>query len=235
MNLLTNIDEEYKKIKNDGRIGFDENYHHYRKIKFNNSYSSNAFWCLKQKKMKFIIEEEIDKIKLYLTDADIIDLIIKLDEEYYNMIIKSFYNLYIESGQEFLFSVSDINYTTLGLKFTDKERLKFNKQIETKADFCINFEDLVNLVNLIIAKEKYAMELAHAPSFNRVKRQLAKFISLANFYKYNDDVSKKYLQKIGYKISATEIYSVYSINDWNQSKIDIKFNNNEEFEKLFIK
>ncbi|KYQ01862.1 hypothetical protein OWP15_11565 [Bacillus paranthracis] len=229
MNLLINMDKEYQKIKSSGQK-YNQSYYHYQEVEFDNSYSNNSFLCLKQGKIKFLIVEEVDRIKLHLTDADIIDLISKLEKELFDILINSFYMLYENVGVDFQFTVNAIRYTCLGLKFSDKERrMVFNKQIETKADFAINFEDLVNLINLILAKEHFAEELTTRNSLDRIKRQLVKYISLSKFYRDADEDSKKYLQQIGYDINSDDVFSVYQ-KPWLQSKIDKKFNEIKLFE-----
>ncbi|PGE10200.1 hypothetical protein COM54_15520 [Bacillus toyonensis] len=233
MNLLKEMDEEYKRLKTDGQI-YAYNYYHYHNIKIHNEYSSNSFLCLKQIKVKFLIVEEIDKIKLYLTDADIIDLIIKLEQKLFDMLLNSFYQLYTGLSNDFKFTINDIEYISSGLHFSNSDKIMyFNTQIETKADFDISLEDLINLINLILAKEQFAMDLTNGNSINRIKRQLAKFIALSKFYRNKDNNSLKYLEQIKYDLKSDNIFLVYR-NYKGQSRIDKKFDDNKLFEKYFI-
>ncbi|WP_419393436.1 hypothetical protein [Cytobacillus praedii] len=231
MNFLIEIDKEYAKAKNsDQHYKF---YYHYLDINIKNSQSHNSFLCLKQDKVKFLIIEEIDNIKLYLSDADIIDIITKLEEKSFNILINSFFELYNENNAEFVFQINGQEYKTFGLKFDSKDKYVFNTQIETKADFPISFEDLINLLNLIFAKEIHSMNLFD-PGFHRLKRQLAKYIALSNYYRdYNNNKFKHYLENIGYNIQKDNVFSVYN-NEYKQKNIDEKFNITEVFENIII-
>lgn len=227
------MDEEYQRLKTHGQM-YAYNYYHYHNIKIHNEYSNNSFVCLKQVKVKFLIIEEINKIKLYLTDADIIDLIIKLEQNLYDMLLNSFYKLYTGISDAFKFTINEIDYSSLGLHFLDTDKkIYFNTQIETKADFDISLEDLINLINLILAKEQFAMDLTKEHSINRTKRQLAKFIALSKFYRNKDHDSIKYLEQIEYDMRSDDVFWVYS-NYRAQSRIDKKFDDNKLFEKHFI-
>lgn len=235
MNLLNNLDEEYKNLRTNGEKLYDGRYYYYQKIDFKDSYSNNTFWCLKQRKTRFVIIKELNNVKLYLSDADIIEIIASLNSKEFGLLMESFNKMYRGDSEEFFFRIGDQNYTTLGLKFLDVEkRLCFSIQIETKADIHISFEDLIYVLNLILAKEQAAMNLAKKTNFNRLKRQLAKYIVLSKFYKCNDENCKTYLQQIGYDVIAPDIHTVYN-DDRKQRHIDNKFNDEEIFERLFIK
>lgn len=229
-NLLNNLDTEYLKYKSDRLKVYDKNYYHYQDIIINTTYSNNKFLCLKQQKIRYVIVDGLHKIKLYLKDSDIIDMIIKLPPLFFDLLIASFYKLYSNIGNNFYFSINGVQYKFLGLPFSEKEQQSFGFDLETKADFPITFGDLVILINLILAKEKAAMDLAISPSFNRLQRQLAKYISLSKFYRDGDAVVKKYLEEINYDVTKDNIYAVY-FNDWKQREIDRKFNNILLFEK----
>ncbi|WP_226701144.1 hypothetical protein [Priestia aryabhattai] len=235
MNFLNNLDVEYRNFNTQGEKLYDRGYYHYQQVNFKDSYSNSTFWCLKQRKTRFIIVEELHNVKLYLTDADIIELITDLEIEVFNMLIESFHQLYLGYGEEFSFRIGEEEYSTLGLKFSeDEKKFYFSSQIETKADVLISFEDLVYLLNLILAKEEAAMNLTKEISFNRSKRQLAKYIVLSKFYRNEDKVCEEYLKEINYNYELPDIRSVYN-NDRKQRHIDRKFNDEKIFEKLFIK
>jgi len=235
VNLLDNLDVEYKSFNTDGEKLYDRGYYYYQQVNFKDSYSNSTFWCLKQRKTRFIIEEELDRVKVYLTDTDIIELIMDLETELFNKLMESFHQLYLGHGEEFSFEIGEDEYSVLGLKFSQNEKdFYFSSQIETRADVTISFEDLVYLINLILAKEAAAMELTKEISFDRLKRQLAKYIVLSKFYREGDKVCEEYLKEINYNITLPDVRSVYN-NDRKQRRLDKKFNNEKLFEKLFIK
>jgi hypothetical protein len=231
MNFLSEIDKVYAKAKNSDL--HSKNYYHYMDINIKNSQSHNSFLCLKQNKVKYLIIEEIDNIKLYLSDADIIDIISKMESDLFDILLDSFFELYNGNCEEFVFQIIDKEYKSSGLKFRTEVKSKFNTQIETKADFPITFEDLIHLLNLILAKEIYSMNMFD-PGFNRLKRLLAKYIALSNYYRnYNNDEYKKYLDTIGYDTKLENVFAVYA-NEYRQKKIDNKFNKTEVFENIIF-
>ncbi|WP_144475472.1 hypothetical protein [Cytobacillus oceanisediminis] len=233
MNLLDDLDKIYKNVKNSDL--FHTNYYHYMDINIKDCNTNNSFICLKQKKTKFLLIEEVDKIKLYLSDADIIHQISLLDNIIFEVLMESFSQLYKGFGEEFNFTINEQSYKTIGLKFAQEEKHRyFNIGLETKADFVITFEEFIILINLILAKESFSMQMIENPSFDRSKRQLAKYISLSNFYRdKTNEAHKKFLEEIKYNVELNDIFLVYN-NDWKQKKIDSKFNNTKVFEKYFI-
>jgi hypothetical protein len=230
-NLLNDLDMDYAKFMA-GNPNLDSNYYYYHDISINNSYSNTSFVLLKQSNIRYIVIDGIDKVKLYLSDADIIDILVKIDLSLFELMMDALLLLYTGEGEDFIFTINGQTYKSLGLKFSSMDKkLKFNSQIETDADFNINFEDLVNLINLILAKEFFANEMNTALTFNRTLRQIAKFVSLARFYRNKEENTINFLNEITYDTTKENINNVYK---YRTKKIDMKFNNTKLFEKYYI-
>ena len=98
-------------------------------------------------------------------------------------------------------------------------------------DIDITFEDLLILINLILAKDMMSVSLwLDKPNF--LKQTTSKYILLLKYYYYMDERAKAYLENVGFDVEG-DIYSNYDTQEKRDAKIKI-FCDFDSFEKAGI-
>lgn len=110
-----------------------------------------------EKKTQFIIQDEYLR-NLYLTDIDIINIIINSKEHIYNLIIEILYNFVSEPiFEKEIFLINNKEFYLYKIIQSELLKNKINilesEDFLTRADFRLKYIDLITLIGLIISKE----------------------------------------------------------------------------------
>ncbi|MFJ6413911.1 hypothetical protein ACIQLG_14075 [Terribacillus saccharophilus] len=194
MNWLNKIDIEYAKVTKDKENKLFIYYPNHNLLAMTEGvkfiFSKQGY------KTKILFEDEYGR-RLYLTDVDIINIIVSAKEEVFLLLQrwmieheqnKFDHKILLEIEKEpFELPLSVPN------KSCEKEILDSiaHCTFETAADFSINYIDLMILISLIVDKE---MIVSEANGHQRKSRQLKKFIILSEYFrsgKYKDQLNEK--------------------------------------------
>ncbi|WP_100619046.1 hypothetical protein [Bacillus cereus] len=146
--------------------------------------------------------------KVYLSDVDIIKIIVDSEDTVYEVIceiLMMYINDPTATEVNFKINDQDFYYKSIIKEDFDKDKLEILRlsSFETTADLTIKYIDLITLINLIINKE-FLVDIARGT--DRVLRQSKKFLILSKFYKENKYADA--LKAFGYKTSK-KIEEVY--------------------------
>ncbi|WP_404460375.1 hypothetical protein [Sutcliffiella horikoshii] len=159
--------------------------------------------------------------RTYLSDVDIINIIVSSEDEVYSVICEILM-LYIRNpitdDVNFKINNQDFYYKSIIQRNYNNDKLNILRMnfFETTGDLNIKYIDLITLINLIINKE-FLMDVFRGT--DRVLRQSKKFLILSKFYR--DREYSEELQNIGYDTSLS-IEEVYYNNKVGK-KIDLLF------------
>lgn len=207
--FLVYLDKLYNKARETNCI--QENnleYRHYEKLIPLDFISENAFLCLKQKKTKILFCQS--NVKVYLSDADIINTIVSLDNGTAKFLLNEFIDLYKGQYNKFKFKIKNQIFEGQGIKYKDKD---INFLLYT--DNNININEFIFILNMIFEKDRLASALAEK---DLLKYTLCKFIALIGYYKLKQGKYSTFLQKIKYPIEK-------NVNDVFNSPANIVRNN----------
>jgi hypothetical protein len=173
-----------------------------------------------EKKTQILFGDNFGR-KTYLSDVDIIKIIVTSEREVYEVIcdiLKLFILNPITEEINFNINNEDFYYKSIIKGDYNQSKIEILRMsfFETTADINIKYIDLITLISLIINKE-FLVDLARGS--DRVIRQSKKFLILSEFYKENKHLEE--LQRYGYDTSVTidEVYFNSSI----AKKIDVIF------------
>ncbi|VEF46689.1 Uncharacterised protein [Bacillus freudenreichii] len=234
MNWLRYLDKKYKEMKREE--GIEKNYYFYPETNINTSGKIEILF-LKQRKTKYLFKDQYNR-KLYLSDADIIEIIIGLENNIFIEVNQHLLKLYFgEEVADFKFEIDDYSFTSKGIYIPHDTQEKYKGiELNTKADMPISLFDLITLINLILAKELQYSEFLQEKKaevkeefdpLHRFKRQIVKFVSLAGFYKNKE--YEDFLREINYNTDENSIHDVYT--NKSSQKIDVCFNDVNKFDK----
>lgn len=200
-------------------------FHYYCNIIIDDNRINNEFLTLKKSPYytNILIRCKDEHVLVQLDDYDIINIFSELkdiNEEIFRKLLKFLYQLFNGIGEEFMFVVKDKEFIEVALPLIDEDIL-----INTKADFKININELITLLNLIILKE--AVAITNNPLI--IKENLAKYICLAEFYILKDSESKKILEASNFDTSKSLSDSKNKIALAGKKKLVI---NLKEFTKI---
>ena len=204
MSFLKYIDEAYEKSRKtyyvqesnkDYRIYFDLS-----PIDFK---AQIDFLCMKKDRAHILIAK--NGIITYLSDADIVYNLSTASivaPDLLRRLVDSFKLLYQGTFSPFGFSLDGSNYSGQGIPyFTDEyAQLKIN----IHSDVEISANDLVFVLNMIFEKDRLTdVEFGG----DRLKHTLCKYISLSQYYAFESEQAKQYLDSIGYSAKTSVINS----------------------------
>ena len=197
MNFLSKIDKIYNIHKYNESTGVtDDNFISYIDYIPTNFNVTKEFLIKKQKKSKLLIVDR--KQRIYLSDIDIINIILKLEENDFFWLMDKFVKLYRNEGfiiESELGNSNIIEYKGIPEYSTDK---KLN--IFTDSEISIN--DLIYLMNFIFAKDYVWGDYTN--NIDLINSTLRKYLSLSDYnskYKINaKESSEKYLKDINENI-----------------------------------
>ncbi|MFH5185409.1 hypothetical protein ACHHV8_23690 [Paenibacillus sp. TAB 01] len=211
MTWLEWIDELYSNLKINKE---NKHFMYYPELKLDSVTRDVYIKFLKQNNKTRILFEDKFHRKLYLTDANIIDILSKAPEKVFQIILNWLKQCEKEEFENKIYIeiVNEKFEVPLVFPYLDTKELKENHFI-SHADFEISYYDLLILISLIVDKERIVQE---KESIIRRSRQLKKFIILSSFYR--DQSYSGILEKEKYNTSAN-IYDVY-FNKYIAKKID---------------
>lgn len=185
------------------------NFYFYKNIKVIGEYNiENEILILKRFRTAILIRCKESGIKLYLSDFDIINIIVNLINDYtqYGMdLISQMEKLVFGEGDKIIFIVDeeDEEFELNGINFIDK-----NIKINTHADIDININEFILVINLILEKERISGD-------DVLEGTLGKYILLSKYYsnEYIDESNiEKVLQEYGIDTKESLEYNKYKIN-----------------------
>lgn len=186
-NFLELLDKKYESARINQKIPKENlEFAIFEKIEPMEISSENNFWCYKQQRTKILYCP--DSCKVYLTDQDIINVFLQLDDSMLNKLLKKLINLYNGKEYKFKFKIDNKEFYGIGIDY----ELDNDVKILLYTDNEIEINELIFIINIILEKDRL---------YNLQEKTLIKYISLVKYYKYNDEKSKKFLKEIGYPIS----------------------------------
>ncbi|MGG0667001.1 hypothetical protein ABE073_00480 [Lederbergia citrisecunda] len=227
MSWLLKIDSLYSSILSHKE---NKNYIFYPKIEIETKTKDvDLIFRKRRRKTQFLFKDKYNR-SIYLTDVDIIKIIVEADSKFFFIII-NFLIGYLEDKYQNISSIiiDDESYDFDLLFPVDKAGKEIQLLIENtflnRADFFISYYDLLILISLIVSKEKLVSD---SEGETRKRRQIKKFVVLASFYKTGQ--FKNELKEIGYNTekSLSEVYSSSSI----AKKVDLIFDKFEVYDTI---
>lgn len=244
MNFIEDLDllleQEKEKVKKRfGDNSVNKNFGLDRSLEVSCGTEKYKFLIRKNEKTRFYINE--NNVRVYLSDFDILELLIDNFSEHSNEIINeiiNFLNSKVKDptiGEKYdikIFdehSMSSKEYYITGMKLKDDDvylRNKFDLQI-----FSLN--SLIVLINLILSKDILSKELLEeAPSY--LKRTAYKYIIILKLAVFGDKEVEKALRSGGGSNPNSKELRWKSILRYKNKEGQKFFNNVEEIEKIKI-
>lgn len=170
-----------------------------------------------------------NRCRVYFSDADILMMLLQIKaSSTMDLLIEEFKKIYMDEGESYEIVIGKESYALKGMKkIVDGQILSNPKDID------ITFEDLLILINLILAK--YILMLFVLKSLvclTKATQTTSKYISLLKYYYYMDERAKVYLENVGFDVEG-DIYSNYDTQEKRDAKIKI-FCDFDSFEKAGI-
>lgn len=205
------------------RSHYQNNYYYYVNNNLKSPIEGLDYLVLKiGRKTKFLFKDKDNRI-IYLSDINIISLLIELEDEIFNEVMCYLTNfITTNSGYIFNFTLEGSNFS-IPLVFpntiTEQDLNRFNTLLlVTDADIIISLYDLLVLISFIINKEEIAQK-ANVLKESRRKRQIKKFIILSKFYRNTE--YETILKLSGYPTELDK-YDVYHRHTY-VTRFDKKF------------
>ncbi|MCY8725158.1 hypothetical protein P8850_14975 [Bacillus inaquosorum] len=183
-------------------------FYFYPDIKINvESENINIIYRKKANKTQILFGDGYGR-RTYLSDVDIINIIVHSEDNIYNVIceiLKLYISDQLTKEVEFQIGGERFYYNSIIREDYEKDKidiLRFNSFVTT-ADLHIKYIDLITLISLIINKE-FLVDVLRGN--DRVLRQSKKFFILSEFYKKGNYSGK--LEELNYDTSK-KIEEVY--------------------------
>ena len=243
MNFIKNLDfllnQEKEKVKTRfGDNSIDNDYFSIdRNLEVSHGDKVYMFLIRKNEKTRFLVNE--NNVRVYLSDFDILELLIDNVQNYGIEIIEEiiiFLNDKVKtpsSGERYKIKISDEfsteeHYIT-GMKLKDDDVYLHNKF--DLQNFSLN--SLIVLINLILSKDILSKELAEeAPSY--LKRTAYKYIIILKLAVFEDKKVDEALRSRGLSNPNSKKLRWKSILHYKNEEGQKFFNNIEEIEKMQI-
>lgn len=216
MNFIQYIDCLRNEYISSNDIKNYNNFYFYKNIKVVNKYKiENDILILKRFKTAILIKCKKSGIKLYLSDFDIINIIVKLINEHAEEgmnLISEMEKLVWGEGSKITFEIEgeEKKFELNGIDFIDK-----NIKINTYADIDININEFILVMNLILEKERLSGDEA-------AEGTLGKYILLSKYYSntYSNEVEiENILKDYGININESLEYNKPKINKKSKNMI----------------
>ncbi len=226
MNLFTYLDEQYAADRKEYEIqrGNSE-FVSYLPIEPLDFDANGRFLCAKgQRKTKILFAP--DRTRQYFSDADIIAILRDhKNEGIVFSIVEQLVKLYNGSNSKFVFRINNQDFEGYGISiYHDIE-----EQFSLKTDSTMQLNELVFLMNMIFEKDRNYGQVIHA---DILKHTLCKYISLVKYYRWHDEKSALFLNKIHYPLNKT-IEQLFA-NKRKSIKLKRLFEKIEDFEKIGV-
>ena len=165
-----------------------------------------------EKKTQFIFTH--CDARAYFTDYDILKMLMSIDnEDVLSKIVENFKLLYSGSGSLYNMFINKKKYVIKGIEVPPHSQM-----LQNKKDIPMEYEDLMILIILVLAKDQAKDQAEEETTeIKSYKRTLAKYISLLEWYRFNNDYAKQYLDNIQFP--------------WDET-IDINFDTAEKAKSL---
>lgn len=230
-NFVNDLDDIYRQKKRE-RIdaNIDNNFYIYVPVFIKTEVFSNENYLIrKDKNIKFLYIK--DGCRVYFSDADIINMLLKVENrESIGKLVSYFNKMYqqkVEGLETYSIIFGDERYSVKGCFEIKNTQILLNRQ-----DIDITFNDLLVLINLILAKDYYAFNsnrYSEHKNNNFLKTTCVKYISLLQYYYFEDEKAKLYLENNGYKTNEDIDYNYRRFRQ--KIKRNKIFQNFKEFEK----
>lgn len=225
-NFIEGVDELYRRKLDAIGVSGKGVYTAYWPIEVNQgSYNSPNYTIKKSKTTDFIYTK--NEVKVYFTDAEILDMLIRSNNKSaVTRVVIELMEFYTDKNTiEVEIKVNgSLSYIMSGIEIIEADPVMSIK------DVTISFEDIITLLNLIMAKE-YSVYLVNGNG--KYKATIAKYVSILSWYVLEDDKAGEYLKSIGYSIDKNVIDNYSGRNSY----IDLEsaFNNSvKKFESFLI-
>lgn len=196
------------------------------------SFSNKNFLIRKSKDIKFLYIK--DGCRIYFSDADIINMLLNLkNQKSIEQLILYFEKMYkteLDELETYSIIFEDKRYNVKGYFDIQDTQILLNKQ-----DIDIEFNDLLVLINIILAKDHYVFNskrYSKYHSINFIKTTCVKYITLLKYYYFDDVKAKLYLENNRYCLDKDIDYNYKRFR--NKIERNRIFQNFEEFEKYNV-
>lgn len=175
--------------------------------------TQNTFMIKKSdKKAKLFICSGLQRV--YLSDADILKVIAKLEREDQIVIFKALLDLYQCNTDDIVFDIQGEKYPGWGINLE-----LFNKDIVIHTDSEINLRELIALLNFIFSKDRFWEDIGGNKDFRY--QTIGKYILLMDYYIFKTGKSNSYLQELGYPLSSLAYSNFHKKYFKELKKLDI--------------
>ncbi len=217
MNFLEYIDAVYSETRKNLNISSEnDEFSCFIPIKPLRYSTKCEFLIKKQKHSKLFVV--IGTQRVYLSDINIIKVVLSLDDDKIRWFIEQFCNLYVKNNDSFLFEVNGKKFKGTGIEFYS-EKL----DIILHSDSIISVNDFIFIVNFVLSKDSLWGEMKKLSNFRKLT--LCKYISLLEYYAFKSKEAETFLKNIGYPINKnvpTDNRNISNLfNNDNIEKFDI--------------
>jgi|GEM_PF-1320893 len=202
MHFLEYLDKQYINYKEaNGIPKMNKQYRYYEEvIPENTNDNDQKFEMLKiGDKSKILIC--FKSLRVYLSDLDILNIILKLPEDEINWFINEFVNICNKQYTSFEFEISNKKFRGIGLPYKES-----TTKIRIQCDNEVSINSIIFIVNIILTKDLLGT-LKLRRSNNEIKKNkdllkttIYKYISLLKYYYFKDENIASYLKNIEYPI-----------------------------------
>lgn len=155
-------------------------------------------------KAKFFFLE--GKQRVYLSDVQIIQTILKMDDKDIDWFIAQFVSFYQGKTSPYVLEFMGEEYQIKGISL-----YPVDKELLLMSDTKISFQSFCVLLSFIFAKD-YNWEAIGGPKRRLFQKStLTKFISIIDYHHSKSDCSKNYLEKIGALLFVNDINNVIEV------------------------
>ena len=210
LNFLQILDKEYEKTRSLQKVQkYNTDFAIFKKIEPIGIYSKNNFFCYKKNKTKILFCTK--NCKVYLTDQDILNIILSLENNNFTNFLEKFIDLYTGVTFNFRFKIDMNIFEGIGIPYEENN----DKKILLYTDNEISINEFIFIINMVLEKDRL---------YDLQEKTLIKYISLLKFYKYKDKKSKRFLEEIEYPCKNFNI-NKKTYNSLLLKEIDDKFLN----------
>lgn len=161
-------------------------------VKIQKGANSFLFEIRKREKAKLFLI--LGSQRIYLSDLQIIKIIIAMEKEDVQWFLSQFISLYLGKKVSFQLMFDEGIYDCYGIEIYPE-----TKKIYWLSDSEIEYSYFTALLNFIFSKDHCWEEMSTTKGFS--KKTLCKYISLIDYYYSHSERSKNFLEQIGYPIT----------------------------------
>lgn len=152
------------------------------------------FLLKKQDKTKLLLIS--GKQRIYISDIQIINIILAMDFSMVEWFLQQFISLYCEENKQIIrFSINDETFEGHGIRCYPQQ-----KRITLFSDTTIDINDLVFVINFIFCKDQCWETISGIKNFS--KDTLCKYLVMIDYYAKKTSASEVFLKANGYPIDS---------------------------------